>query len=216
MYTITSRISVTPGMMAEYDGYSERFLEYCRQVPGMLSVFQEADLSYPGRFIVSTTLDSYRAAQAWSRSPDLKAILQQATPGMFTLAGDVEGWVIAAGSPPRNPDARPAYHVVSFITINARPGTSAAFESRMRESVAVFEQHGRGLTHAVVARLAGSTTRYLYATAFLSPADAAATFAAPEIVRDMSGDPNSLGIEAMATELREIVRVFARQPATAR
>ena len=40
MYSIVTFVQVTPGMSAEYDAFSERFLEHCKQVPGLLSVTQ--------------------------------------------------------------------------------------------------------------------------------------------------------------------------------
>jgi hypothetical protein len=199
-------------MLAEYDAFSERFLEHCKQVPGLLSVTQSEDLSIPGRFIVAITFENRKAFQAWARSPELLPILQESGPNLLRLVGDSEAWVTVAGSAPSE-GARPTYDVVALITLKNTPGVRETFESRMREVISIYERHGRGLAFASLVRLAGSITRYAYATAFLTAADAAATFAAPEVVRANSEDPSKLGIEAVETQLHEIVRVLVRQPA---
>jgi hypothetical protein len=212
MYTIISTIDVTPGMLAEYDAYSERFLDYARRVPGMSSYFQTEDLSHPGRFFVASTLESRRAALAWGRGPDLKAMLQQATPGMFALAGAVEAWehvaTVATG-------ARAASILNATFTTSSTSGALEAFEAHAREWIELYEQHGHGLAFAGLLRLAGSVTRYMLGVGFVSADDIGATFAVPEIAQARRERP--LAASALAEPeivLTEVVRSAVVQPAT--
>ncbi len=215
MYSVVVAVAVTPGMLVEYDAYSERFLEHCKQVPGLLSVFQEEDLSHPGRYIVAITLESRQAAQVWFRSPALKAIVQETPPGVFTIVGDVEAWETVVSTTPSGA-ASPSFNAITLFTISTKAGTSDAFETRGREVVALFEKHGRGLAFASLVRLAGSVTRYALSLAFQTAEDARATFAVPEIVRLWSEDvmrPYLVGdyeVQRHAT-----VRSMVVQPATA-
>jgi quinol monooxygenase YgiN len=213
MYSIVVHVQVTPGMLAEYDAFSERYLEHCKQVPDLLNVFHQEDLSHPGRFVVSTTLQNRKAAQAWARSPALKAILQEMGPNLLTIVGDVEAWVPVAGATPSE-GAQPTFSTVTLLTINSKPGSSDAFEELGRAAVARFEQHGRGLASAWLVRLAGGRSRYAFVLNFLSAADARATFAVPEIARLVQEDAMRPYVAGeYATEWHDVVRVLVRQPA---
>jgi quinol monooxygenase YgiN len=216
MYSVFVTVQVTPGMLAEYDAYSERFFAHCKQVRGVVSVFQDEDLSHPGRYSVSVNFEGREAYGTWARSPELKAIIAEAGPSLFTIVGDVEAWRTVAIATP-GASAPPAYHVISLYTVNANTGTRELVEATGREAVTAFERHGRGLVHAALIRLAGSVTRYGFVTAFISPADAAATFAQPAIVRlgqDDSLRPYLVG--EMDVRLQAIVRSFVAQPAALR
>ena len=215
VYVVVARLQVVPGMLAEYDAYSERFLEHCRQVPGLRSVVQSAHLSYPGRFTVSVGFEDRAAEQAWARSPELKAIAQAAGPSLLQLVSETEAWVPVAGTPPST-GAQPTFMTVTRLTINSKPGSRQAFEQRGRGGIALFEQHGRGLASAALVRLAGNTTHYAIALQFLTARDASATFAMPEIASLIAEDalrPYVVG--EMETEWHEIVRVLVRQPTVA-
>lgn len=211
MYTMAVRVNVTPGRVAEYDAISEQFIDYLKTVPGLVDVQQFEDLSYPGMFWLAITLESWTAAKTLVRSASLTEALAGMPQGVFTVAGQVEGWqsVARSGRP-----TRPGYGFTVLQTIKGGSGVQQGFEQTMREVITQFERHGHGLQSATLARLAGSTTRYLFHLHFDGPRDAEATLGEPAIQQLAKDDPAGPYMAApYEIVLSEIIRVAVGQTA---
>jgi len=215
VYSIVIRVKVTTGRLVEFEAVSEQFSAYAKGVPGMRAILQIQSLSYPNLFTTAFQLENRAAVLAWARTPEFAAQIQQIPPGLFTPVGDTEAWESVATSAAYT--SQPGPIVAVAFTIKNTAGVQQGFEQTMREIIALFEKHARGLTACALSRLAGSSTRYLLTFHYATEADIAATRAQPEIFRTYQEDPvRQYLAEDYVTTTAEIVRVAVGAAAAVR
>ncbi len=178
----------------------------------MLDTLQFQDLSTPGCFWLASTLENKAAAFALARSPALSAQLESIPQGIFTIVGETTGWQSVAAGVGR--PTRPGYGFTSMITIKSGSGVQQGFEQTMREVIAQFERHGRGLQSIALSRLAGGTTQYVFYLHFDRSADCVATLNDPAIAQLGKDDPAGPYLAApYEIVLSDVVRVAVGQAA---
>jgi len=215
VYSIVIRVKVTTGRLAEFDAAADQFDAYAKNVPGMRAILRLQSRSYPNLFTVAFQMENVAALQAWARTPEFTAHVQQVPQALYTPVGDTEAWESVITSAAYT--SQPGPIVAVAFTIKNTAGVQQGFEQTMREIVALFEKHARGLTACALSRLAGSSARYLLTFQYASEADIAATRAQPEIVRTYQEDPvRQYLAEDYVTTTAEIVRVAVGAAAAVR